>query len=118
MPVESLYKRQHALVLRQGVEGDVAAATEYLLELFRLVGRAVGVGQGAELLERKPCLTETAGSGVADEIAEDGESSPKGKGLESEDDLHVGCFGYVLDKLQVATKQGLLNKIIRTHGAN
>ena len=50
-------------------------------------------------------LAEAAGGGVTDEIAEDGESSPKGKGLEGKDDFHVGCVCDVLDKLQVATKQ-------------
>ena len=47
---------QQPLILRKGIEGDVAAAMQYLVELIFLVCRAVGMGKGAELFKRKPCL--------------------------------------------------------------
>ena len=41
---------QQALILRKGVEGDVAAAMQYLVELIFLISRAISVCKGAKLL--------------------------------------------------------------------
>ena len=106
---------QHPLILRKGIEGDVAAAMQYLVELFILVCRAIGMRKGAELLQRKPRLAKAACCSMTDEMAENWKCAPQRECLESKDYLHVGFVGHTFDELQVAAKQRLLNKIIRAH---
>lgn len=76
------------------------------------------MGQRPELFEREACLTETTGCGMADILAENGERTPQGKSLEGKDNLHISRISDILDKLQVATEQGLLKKVVRTHVCN
>ena len=115
MLAETLANGAQAFVLREGVEGDVTAQVQYLAELVLLVGGAVGMAERAELFERKACLAQTAGRGVTDVLAEDGEGAPQGKSLEGKDNLHVGFVGHALDELQVPPEQLLLKQIVRTH---
>jgi hypothetical protein len=102
--------------LREGVEGDVTAAMQYLVELFFLVSRAIGVSEGAELLQRKTRLAQTTCGGMTDEMAENRKRAPQSEGFESEYYLHIGFVGNMFNELQVATKQFLLNKIVWSHG--
>lgn len=64
------------LVLRKGIEGDVTAAMEYLVELLILVRRAISVGEGAKLFQRKTCFAKTTCRSMTDEIAENGKCPP------------------------------------------
>lgn len=107
---------QHALVLREGVEGDMTAAMQYLRKLVLFVGRAVGMRKRAKLFERETCFAKTACGSMTDEFTENGKRAPQSKGLEGKDYLHIGSICHMLDKLQVASKQRLLNEIIGTHG--
>lgn len=107
---------QHTLVLREGVEGDVSAAMQYLGKLVLFVGWAVGMRKGAKLLERETCFAQAACGSMTDEFTENWKCPPQSKGLKGKDYLHIGSICHMLDKLQVASQQRLLNKIIGTHG--
>ena len=97
MLAEVLTDMAEAFVLREGVEGDVPAAMEYVAELILFVSWTIGMSQGAELLEREPRFAKAAGCGMTDVLAEDGEGPPQGKGLEGKDYLYIGSIGNVLD---------------------
>ena len=103
--------RAEALVLREGVEGDVAAAAEQLGEVGLGVGRRIGVGGGAHLVEDEARLPNGAGRGARDVFADDGEDVPQGGGFQGKDDLHAGALFDLTDEREVAAEQGFLDDV-------
>ena len=98
------YPMVQPLVLRERVERQVAGAVGYLVDLVVGVGWREGVCLRPELLHGQSGLAERACRGGADVLAEDGERLPQGKGLEGQDDLHVGLSCHLADELQVASE--------------
>ena len=103
--------RAEARVLGEGVEGDVAAAAEQLGEVGLGVGRRIGVGGGAHLVEDEAGLPDGAGRGAWDVFADDGEDVPQGGGFQGEDDLYAGALLDLTDKREVAAEQGFFNDV-------
>ena len=92
------------LVLAEGVEGEMSAATEYLGELFFGIGGTVGMRQATELFVGQAGLGEAAGGGMGDVLAEDGEGLPQCKGLEGQNNLCPTLSCHLGDEGEVATQ--------------
>ena len=102
-----------AFELGEGVEGDVVAAAQDLVEAAVGVDRGVGMGQSAKLFEDEPGLgrgTRRCSVGVARQFGED---APHGAGLQCDDDLGARLAPYAVDQGQIRIEQRLVEHIAR-----
>ena len=95
-------------VLGKAVEGQVTAARQNGGKVLLGIGGRIGMGGRTELFHSQTRLVGTAGCGMTDVFAEDGEGAPKGKGLECENYLGTTALGYLMNKREIATQQSLL----------
>ena len=71
------------------------------------------MGRRAKLFEGQTGLIERAGRGGMDILSEDGKRLPKGKRLESKDNLYIGTPGHIGYQRQIAPEQRLFYHIGR-----
>ena len=102
-----------AFELREGVEGDVVAAAQNLIEVTIGVDRGVGMSRTAELFEDEPGFgrgTRRRSVGVARQFGED---APHGAGLQCDDDLGARLAPYAVDQGQIRIEQRLVKHVAR-----
>ena len=95
-----------AFELGEGVEGDVVAAAQDLVEVAVGIDRGIGMGRSAELFEDEPGL----GVGMLRQL---GKNAPHGAGLQCDDDLGARLAPYAVDQGQIRIEQRLVEHIAR-----
>ena len=99
-----------ALELLEGVEGDVGAAGQNLVDLAWGVDGGIGVGQTAQFLGGQAGFGERAGGGLGEHLTNNGEGIPEGKGLESQNDLGTTALLNIANEAHIAAESfGLQN---------
>ena len=98
-------------ILRKGVEGNMAAAAQDLVDVVIRIGGGIGVGRTAEFLQYKPRLGGRTGRrsiGVSRQL---GENAPHGAGLQCDDDLGTRFAAHAVDHLQIVIQQRLVKDV-------
>ena len=109
--------RRETLVLRQGVEGDMVAAAQNLLDVAVRVDGGVGVRHASELLEHEACLGGRGGGGTVGMAGQFGEDAPHGAGLQGDDDLGTRLAAHAVDQGEIRVEQPLVKHVTgRRHG--
>ena len=109
--------RRETLVLRQGVESDMVAAAQNLLDVAVRVDGGVGVRHASELLEHEACLGGRGGGGTVGMAGQFGENAPHGAGLQGDDDLGARLAAHAVDQGEIRVEQPLVKHVTgRRHG--
>ena len=102
-----------AFELGDGIEGDMIAATQYLVDIAVRVGRGVSVGGLSELLEdetRFGCGTRSRTVGV---LRQFGKDAPHGACLQGHNNFGARFPAHAVDSRQIPVQQFLVENVAR-----
>ena len=99
--------------LRDRVEGDMVAATEYLVDIAVGIDGSVGVRRLAVLLEYKPRFGGGTRRGTVGMACQLGENAPHGAGLQGYDNFGARLAAHAVDHGQIAIQQRLVEDVAR-----
>ena len=97
--------------LRDRVEGDMVAATEYLVDIAVGIDGSVGVRRLAVLLEYKPRFGGGTRRGTVGMACQLGENAPHGAGLQGYDNFGARLAAHAVDHGQIAIQQRLVEDV-------
>ena len=98
-------------VLREGVERDVVAACDDLVDVAVGVYRRIGVGRTAELLADEARFGGGTGRGPVGVFRQLGEDAPHGAGLQRHDDLRARRAAHAVDDRQIAVERRFVEQV-------
>ena len=102
-----------ALELGDGIEGDMVAATQYLVDIAVRIGRGIGVGGLSELLEDEARLGSRTCSRTVGVLRQLGENTPHGACLQSHDNFGARFPAHAVDSGQIPVQQFLVENVAR-----
>ena len=101
------------LELRHGIERDVVAATQYLVDVAIRIDGCVGMGRTAEFFENQTRFGGRRGRGTVGVPGQLGKDAPHGAGLQRDDHLGARLAAHAVDHGQVRVQQPLVENIAR-----
>ena len=99
--------------LRDGVEGDMVAAMQYLVDIAVRIGRGVGVGGLPELLENEARLGGGTRSRTVGVPRQFGKNAPHGASLQGHDNFGTRFPAHAVDRPEVRIEQFLVEDVAR-----
>ena len=105
--------RPEAVELRDRVEGDMVAATEYFLDIAIGINGSISVRRLAVFLENKACLGGGTCRSAVGMLCQQGEYTPHGAGLQGHDNFGARLAAHAVDHGQIAIQQRLVEDVAR-----